>query len=159
MVLKLAVWSNKGLWLSPPYQAVFLTLKLNPHSKKMANKTVLVVDDTPANINLLKQIIDSKHDVITATNGMDAINEAIAQLPNLILLDVGLPDINGFEVCKHLKKISETMTIPVIFISAYCQEQYIKKGREAGAVDYVIKPFDVVNMQKKISDFLENTIH
>jgi CheY-like chemotaxis protein len=80
-------------------------------------------------------------DVAQAANGAEAVERAAAELPDLILMDVRMPKMTGYEACAKLKEIEETKDIPVIFLSAKGQESEIQKGLSAGAEEYILKPF------------------
>lgn len=107
-----------------------------------ARKTVLIVDDTPANIAVMAGLLKDQYATKVATNGEKAL--AIAQSddkPDLILLDVVMPGLDGYEVCRRLKAAPATRDIPVIFLTARTEAEDEKKGFECGAVDYIHKPF------------------
>nr|CRH04637.1 putative Response regulator receiver modulated diguanylate cyclase [Candidatus Magnetococcus massalia] len=101
---------------------------------------ILIVDDMVTNIKILKQAIDPKHQVFFATNGTDALQLSLEKGPDLILLDVAMPDLDGFEVCKRLKADPVTADIPVIFVTSMEAEEDELKGLRSGAVDFITKP-------------------
>ncbi len=109
----------------------------------MKNKqTVLIIDDIADNLNVAANtLIPHGINVILAQNGREAIKTATKFLPDLILLDIMMPEMNGFEVCASLKEIDKTKEIPVIFLTAVGETKNIVKGFELGAVDYINKPF------------------
>jgi len=123
----------------------------------MINKTILIVDDTISNLDILVGLLDD-YDVIDATNGKDALEILQEEKVNLILLDIMMPDMDGYEVCQKLKSNSITKDIPVIFITAKSDEDSIEKAYEVGGIDYVIKPFRPkellarVNRELKLQD-------
>jgi len=102
--------------------------------------TILVVDDTEANIDMILAILKS-YDVIPATSGEDALSLLDEEKVDLILLDILMPEMDGFEVCQKLKDNPATKDIPVIFITAKEDEDSIEKAYEIGGVDYITKPF------------------
>lgn len=104
---------------------------------------VLIVDDIKSSLLNMKSILTSKenYQIATANNGISAIKKAKAQKLDLILLDIVMPDISGFEVCRELKKIPQTKDIPVIFLTSKNDPESIIEGFKCGAVDYVHKPF------------------
>lgn len=115
--------------------------------QKLDKPTVLVVDDTPLNIDLLKDILKGTYQVKVATNGTTALEIAHKEpQPDIILLDIMMPGMSGYEVCRCLKEDATTKSIPVVFITAKNEVEDEKKGLQLGAVDYVTKPFhpDVV---------------
>ena len=107
----------------------------------MKNKqTILIVDDVKENIDLLIELLH-EHDLVTALNGKTALEIVKEEDIDLILLDIMMPDMDGYEVCSILKKSFKTMHIPVIFLSAKTKHEDLEKGFEVGAVDYITKPF------------------
>lgn len=103
-------------------------------------QTVLVVDDVPENIDILSNILKPEFKVKVATNGRKAIEIAEKDLPDIILLDVMMPEISGYEVCRALKSSLITRSIPVIFITAKGEVEDESKGFSAGGADYITKP-------------------
>lgn len=102
--------------------------------------TLLVVDDTPDNIDVLKGIFSEEYNVKVATNGEKALSIAESALPDLILLDIMMPGMDGYEVCSRLKQTATTREIPVIFVTALTEVVNEEKGFQAGCVDYLTKP-------------------
>lgn len=111
----------------------------------MNNKTpssILIVDDNSKNLQILAEILRNEgYRVAMAKNGVSALNFAHKKEPDLILLDIMMPEMNGFQVCRRLKDDSGTKEIPVIFISALAETEDKLKGFDAGGVDYIAKPF------------------
>lgn len=101
---------------------------------------VLVVDDDIISLQLLKKILEIDYNVEIADSGQSAIEKAIENVPDIILLDVKMPGLGGYEVCEILKKNHETAEIPIIFISGMSSLDDEKRGFEVGAVDYIVKP-------------------
>lgn len=97
--------------------------------------TVLVVDDTPANLSLLAQMLKTDYRVRMANNGPRALELAFQSPPDIILCDVMMPGMSGFEVCRHLKASPATARVPVIFVTAAMDVEDEQRGFEAGAVD------------------------
>ena len=121
--------------------------------KDLSECTVLIVDDTEANIDILMEILEA-YDLVVAMDGESALEAVEEELPALILLDVMMPDIDGFEVCKRLKSIPETATVPIIFLSALSGDEEKQKGLDLGAVDFITKPFDPSEIQAKVKQHL-----
>ena len=116
---------------------------------------ILVVDDAPANLESLSDILVSQgYQVRVAPNGKTALKEVEAALPDLILLDINMPDLSGFEVCERLKGDERTRDIPVIFISAMDQTEDIVKAFTLGGVDYITKPVQFEEMMARIETHL-----
>ncbi len=117
--------------------------------------TVLIVDDELLNIELLGQSLNDSAEVIFSTTGTEALRLAADQRPDLILLDIILPDMDGYEVCARLKSNDKTKSIPIIFVTAMDQEADEAKGLEAGAIDYITKPFRPAIVRARVSNHLE----
>lgn len=115
---------------------------------------ILVVDDDEPNRDLLKSLLASEYEVMVAENGEMAIEIASQQMPDLILLDIQMPGIDGYQTCQRLKDNQENENCPVIFVSAKNNEDEILKGYEVGAVDYLVKPFKPKELRQKIANNL-----
>lgn len=110
----------------------------------MSSPSILVVDDQPINVQLLKRKLEREGiRVITAFNGLEALAAVKQSLPDLILLDVMMPDMDGIEVCQRLQADETTRSIPVIFITARANKESKLEGLGVGAVDYITKPIDL----------------
>lgn len=118
--------------------------------KNTRNSTILIVDDTKTNVDILVQTLTGDYKLGVALNGKDAIRFAKDHHPNLILLDIIMPQMDGFQVCWTLKSIPETRDIPIIFITAMDNQAHRKKCFECGGVDYITKPFVAAEVKKKI---------
>ena len=117
---------------------------------KTQRNTVLLVDDIPANIKILVGALRESYRLVVATNGLDAIQAALEKKPDLILLDVMMPGMDGYEVCKHLKTEPKTADIPVIFVTAMDGEKDETRGFLLGAVDYIVKPVNPVIVKARV---------
>jgi len=106
----------------------------------MQTKTILIVDDTVSNLDILADIL-AEYDVVDATNGQDALDILEEEKIDLILLDIMMPEMDGFEVCEKIKENPKTQDIPIIFITAKTDESSIEKAYDIGGSDYVTKPF------------------
>jgi len=107
-----------------------------------SEKTILIVDDSNLNIQVLRDILREKsYKIALARSGKMALEFVDMKKPDLILLDIMMPEIDGFEVCRRLKSNPETKGIPIIFISGLGKSKDIVRGLKAGAVDYIVKPF------------------
>ena len=117
---------------------------------------IMIVDDNPANLRLLEDMLmDQGHEVRSFPLGRLALAAAIKDPPNLILLDVNMPEMDGFEVCKHLKASEEISGIPVIFLSALSETQDKVKAFRSGAADYISKPFQLEEVQARVETHLK----
>jgi adenylate cyclase len=121
----------------------------------MPDKTILIVDDTPANIAAALAILKDQYRTKVATSGVKALEHAgAADKPDLILLDVTMPDMDGYEVCGRLKADPETAAIPVVFLTARTEAEDEAKGFELGAVDYIHKPFNPTVVRARVHTHL-----
>ncbi len=116
---------------------------------------LLIIDDEPTNLHILGNILRPKYDVIAALSGKQALKRAIMTAPDLILLDIRMDGMDGYEVCRHLKETAETCAIPVIFVTALTDEDDEVKGLELGAVDYITKPYRPHIIQARVRIHLE----
>lgn len=118
---------------------------------------ILVVDDQPINVKLIKRKLENEDmTVFTANGGIDAIKIAQREQPDVILLDVMMPDINGIHVCQTLKNDPGTQAIPIIFISAKSDKQDKLDGLQAGGIDYIVKPIDIDEVVARIRTNIKN---
>ncbi len=111
---------------------------------------VLIVDDDPTNIDLLVNTLKDDYRLGIAKNGAKALAFAEKFLPDLILLDIMMPEMNGYEVCIRLKASSQTKDIPVIFLTAMTETGHKTRGFEVGALDYITKPFHAAEVQARV---------
>jgi len=116
---------------------------------------ILVVDDTPVNLKLLKLSLEKEFDVCTATSGVEGLEMARVHLPNLILLDVLMPGMDGFETCRVLKADPALKDIPVIFVTGQSDTESETTGLLLGAADYIAKPIKVSTVRQRIRNLLE----
>jgi two-component system sensor histidine kinase/response regulator len=117
---------------------------------------VLIVDDIPSNLNFLSEVLHLEGiGVMLATSGADALQIAHYKLPDLILLDIAMPLMDGYEVCAKLKSDPATKDIPVIYLTARTEPEDILKGFETGAVDYILKPFNATELIARVKTHLE----
>jgi putative two-component system response regulator len=131
-------------------------------------QTVLIVDDTPENLALISSLLGDLYKIKIATSGKKALQIAYSQdPPDLILLDIMMPEMDGYEVCRQLKIDSQTAEIPVIFLTAKSDVDDEMKGFELGAVDYITKPVSppIVLTRvrthlrlKRVNDYLKNKL-
>ena len=115
---------------------------------------LLLVDDEPLNLQVLRQILQDEYRLLFAKDGMKALELAEREVPDLILLDVMMPSMSGHEVCKKLKQNVLTTHIPVIFVTALSEEVDEAQGFDAGAVDYITKPVSPLVVRARIKTHL-----
>ena len=106
------------------------------------NKLVVIVDDNPANLRIAKNVLSEKYTVATTPSVAKLFALLENNIPSIILLDINMPEMNGFEAIKILKSKPETKDIPVIFLTGMSHAQDEEKGRALGAADYITKPFE-----------------
>lgn len=104
--------------------------------------TVLIVDDEPLSLDMLRLALRDEYKILTANNGREGLNIATAQLPDIILLDIVMPEMDGYEVCLTIKDNPDLCDIPVLFISCMSEPENEFQGLEYGAVDYITKPYN-----------------
>ncbi len=116
---------------------------------------ILFVDDVPTNIKVLLEVLKNDYKIIFAQSGPEALDLARSSNPDLILLDIMMPEMSGYEVCTQLKADKKTRDIPVIFATALDDEEDETKGFDLGAVDYITKPFSLPIVKARIKTHLE----
>ena len=116
---------------------------------------LLIVDDDPNNIRLLASIFDQEYDILFALSGQEAIAISLRERPDLIILDVMMPDLDGYAVCKAIKNNSLTKDIPIVFLTAHCDAEEEIRGLEMGAADYISKPFYPKIVKIRVSNQIE----
>ena len=120
-----------------------------------AQEEILVVDDTPASLRLLTELLTQHgYRVRPAADGALALKSVAAKTPDLILLDVSMPGMDGYEVCRRLKADEKSSRIPVIFISAFGDTRQKVTGFEAGGIDYITKPFEAEEVLARVRTHL-----
>jgi len=128
----------------------------NELENELKNARILIVDDMATNLQVLGTIL-KEHGFHTniARNGKEAIMRAQKVCPDLILLDVMMPEMDGFEACKQLKNIEKTKHIPIIFLTAKTETESVIKGFDLGAADYVLKPFNSSELLARVQTHLD----
>jgi len=130
----------------------------------MSNKTILIVDDNVSNIDILVDLLGD-YDLLVATDGESAIEIVNEEDVDIVLLDIVMPELDGFEVCRKLKNKTETQNIPIIFITSKADEDSIELAYEIGGIDYITKPFKKkevlarVGTHLKIQSLIEHLEH
>ncbi len=112
--------------------------------------TILIVDDSPTNIEVLSKVLEADYEVLFAMDGAHAVALALAEMPDLILLDVMMPHLDGYDVCRLLRDHPSTSTIPVVFVTGLDDEAAESRGLELGAVDYLTKPFNATIVRARV---------
>jgi len=119
----------------------------NPENTKIKD-VILVVDDQPINLKVIASVLNQEYSLSIANNGVNALKMLEKGLPSLILLDIMMPEMDGFEVCQKIKENEKTKDIPVIFLTAKTDIKDIIKGFDYGAADYITKPFNTTEMKE-----------
>lgn len=122
--------------------------------KKLSDCMILVVDDTEENVDILVEALGDDYEVSVAMDGKAALEVVEEEKPDLILLDIMMPEMDGYEACRRLKEDPETAKIPVIFLTAMAELENKTKGFELGAVDYVTKPFEILEVKARVETHL-----
>ena len=118
-------------------------------------KKILIADDEEDVKVVVQLFLESKgYEIVTAFDGLDALQKAKDEKPDMILLDIMMPLIDGFEVCRKLKEDPETAEIPVIMLSASSHAESKQKGLDVGAIDYIVKPFVPENLENVVRGIL-----
>ena len=118
-------------------------------------KRILIADDDPVILRLIQVNLELEgYEVITANNGEEAVAQAKAEKPDLVILDIMMPRLDGYQACEQLKSWDDTKDIPVIFLSAKAQQGDIEKGRSFGVAAYLTKPFDPTELLEVVEQHL-----
>jgi DNA-binding response OmpR family regulator len=128
----------------------------SPQGSMTDKGTILIVDDAPASLRLLVDTLAPQgYNVLAASSGEQALASIAARLPELVILDIRMPGMGGFEVCRQLKARADTRDLPVIFLTAVTEMRERVEGLKLGAVDFVSKPFQVEELLARIQTQLE----
>jgi diguanylate cyclase (GGDEF)-like protein len=119
-------------------------------------QTILIIDDSPSNIKMLHTVLGFDHHVIFAVSGQEGLDLAFSHHPDLVLLDVVLPDLDGYEVCMQLKANVITKAAPVVFLAGENNEIDEVRGLLAGGIDFIAKPFSPAVVQARVNNHLEH---
>ncbi len=119
-----------------------------------AGAKILLVDDNPANIDILIELLE-EYDVRAVLDGESALDTVQEEVPDLVLLDITMPGMDGFEVCRRLKDSSRTKEVPVIFLSASNDDASVLKGFEVGGVDYITKPYRAKEVLARVKTHIQ----
>jgi sigma-B regulation protein RsbU (phosphoserine phosphatase) len=123
--------------------------------KNLSECRVLLVDDAKANLDILVEALKSDHKLSLATNGEMALQVAARTPPDLVLLDIVMPGISGYEVCRRMRQAPETAEVPIMFLSSLDEVQNKTRGFEAGANDYLTKPFEMLEVKARVRSLLK----
>ncbi len=120
------------------------------------SKKVLIVDDSSTALMMSQMILTKRtsYQIVTAANGEEAIAKAVQELPNLILMDVVMPKMNGFEACRELRKNESTAGIPVVMVTTRGEQDCVEIGFESGCNDYITKPVNAKELVTLVKSYL-----
>jgi phosphoserine phosphatase RsbU/P len=121
---------------------------------ELADRRVLVVDDVPTNVEILARALKSDYLIAVAADGEGALRSVAQQPPDLVLLDIMMPGLDGYAVCRRLKADPATRDIPIVFLSSLDEAQDKAKGFEVGAADYITKPFEILEVRARVGALL-----
>jgi two-component system alkaline phosphatase synthesis response regulator PhoP len=122
----------------------------------MSSKTILIIDDEPDLVEIIRFPLEIEgYRVLVSHNGEDGLNQARREMPHLILLDVMLPKLDGYRVCRLLKFDEKYKHIPILMLTAKVQEKDKAMGRETGVNEYIGKPFDIDELVQKVKSYLD----
>lgn len=122
--------------------------------KSLSECKVLIVDDTEENIDILIEALGNEYDISVAMDGETALESLEEEIPDIILLDIMMPDMDGYEVCRRIKENKQLSKVPIIFSTAMTDIDSKVKGLELGADDYITKPFDILEVKNKVNNHL-----
>ena len=120
-------------------------------------KKVLIIEDEPDILDVVRlALVRDGYQTLAATTGEEALEMAVTDPPDLILLDIMLPGRSGLDVCRQLKNDPHTQEIPIIVLTARALDSDIQAGYQAGCDEYIVKPFDVLSLAERVREFLED---
>jgi DNA-binding response OmpR family regulator len=128
-------------------------------NKDIMKPKVLIVDDDPINIELLEGYLSKDYDILKAHDGSEAIIIVDKNPPDIILLDLMMPGINGYKVCKILKDDTKTNHIPIVIVTSLRETEDRNKAIEAGADDFITKPFDIIELSVRVKAHLRTKLY
>jgi two-component system cell cycle response regulator DivK len=133
------------------YQDATETAQTPSHQQNPKHRRILIVEDNQLSLTLFKQLLKAHgYQILETSEGLQAIDLARDEHPDLILMDIGLPDISGLDVTRLLKQDDQTKTIPIIAVTALATPEYEREGLESGCDAYITKPITIDNLLKRI---------
>lgn len=120
----------------------------------MPTQKILLVDDSMTTLFMEEMILNGRYDIVKASNGEEAIVKAKVERPDLILLDVIMPKLDGFSACRALRAQEETRVTPIIMVTTRGEEENVERGYESGCNDYITKPINSLELIAKVENLL-----
>ncbi|HYI08739.1 MAG TPA: response regulator [Thermoanaerobaculia bacterium] len=121
----------------------------------MRRKKILLVDDSATTLMMEQMVLRGQsYQIVTASNGREAVATAAIEKPDLILLDVIMPEMNGFEACRRIRQQEATKNVPIIMVTTKGEEQNVESGFESGCSDYITKPINGAELLTKVRSYL-----
>jgi CheY-like chemotaxis protein len=122
----------------------------------MAMKKILLVDDSRTALMVERSILEKRttYQCVTASDGLEAVTKASTERPDLVLMDVVMPNMNGFEACKKMRELAETRNIPIILVTTRGEETYMEAGFQSGCNDYLTKPVNGEELIRVLQSYL-----
>ena len=121
----------------------------------MVRKKILLVDDSETSLLMSRMILSkANYDIVVAKNGADGVDRAVSERPDLVLMDVVMPKMDGFEACTAMRARQETETIPIIMVTTRGEGRSVETGFAAGATDYITKPVNGLELLTKVRNLL-----
>jgi DNA-binding response OmpR family regulator len=122
----------------------------------MRRKKILLVDDSATTLMMEQMVLRGQpYQIVTAKNGREAVAAAASEQPDLILLDVVMPEMNGFEACRRIREHEATKSVPIIMVTTKGEEQNVETGFESGCSDYITKPINGAELLTKVRGYLD----
>jgi DNA-binding response OmpR family regulator len=122
----------------------------------MSRKKILLVDDSATTLMMEQMVLRGQpYQIVTARNGREAVAAAVSEKPDLILLDVVMPEMNGFEACRRIREHEATRYVPIIMVTTKGEEQNVETGFESGCSDYITKPINGAELLTKVRGYLD----
>ena len=126
---------------------------MNNQTGTQQTMMILAVDDEPLNLMILKELFEDTHEIILVESGEEALEQLAKNVPDVILLDVMMPGIDGIEVCRRVRSIAEMDDVKIIMVSGKSMDTDIQRGLDAGANHYVSKPFDMMELVDLVESY------
>jgi CheY-like chemotaxis protein len=119
-------------------------------------KYILAADDEPMNLEIMEMILMDDYELKCVETGIECLNSIEERIPDLLLLDLLMPEMDGLEVCKHLRAKDKTKDLPIVMVSGCASKEHISNGFKAGVNEYITKPFKSEQILKVVKDFIKD---